>query len=125
MDVTFYLTNKGESGWKDLVFVNDKYLILLEEIKTILDTPAGTVMGCEGMDGDMERFVFMKYVNPKDIDKKVNEQISMFSAMASEFTVNVSSQIANAGDSKICVVDITIAHMSTPNIPETMRAVFS
>lgn len=126
MEVSFYISNKGESGWIDgIVFTNDKYLILLEEIKIILDTPAGTIMGCEGMDGDIERYLFMRYVDTREVASKVQNQISMHSAMASEFSVNVDAKMTDGDGSKICILDIFISHVSTPEVVSRMRAMFS
>lgn len=126
MEVSFYISNKGESGWVDnLVFTNDKYIILLEEIKMILDTPQGTVLGCEGMDGDVEKFLFMKYVDTRDVSAKVQQQISMYSLMASEFHIKVDAMMTDGDNSKICILDIYISHLSTPDSVSRMRAMFS
>lgn len=126
MDVTFYITNKGESGWRENVtFTSDKYEILVEEIKTILDTKMGRVFGAEEMDGDLEKFIFMKFVDPKDVDKKIHDQIYRFSLTAREFLINVSSNFADGTNNKICVVLINISHVDTPEVKENITVVFS
>lgn len=126
MDTTFYVTNRGESGWKDnVIFTNDIYDILIEEIKTILDTKAGRVLGAEAMDGDLEKYIFMKYVNPLDVDKKIREQIYRYSLMAQEFSINIKSSFADGSNNKICVSQINIFHIDTPLNKKNITVVFS
>jgi hypothetical protein len=126
MEETFYATNRGESGWRDgVLFTGDKYEILIEEIKTILDTKSGTILGAEDMDGDLEKFIFMKYVDPRDVDKKITEQIYRFSILAQEFNINVKSDFAEGSNNKICLSQITINHIDTPELKENVKIVFS
>ena len=126
MDATFYTTNKGESGWVDnIIFTNDKYLIFIEEIKTILDTKAGKVLGAEGMDGDLERFIFMKYVDVKDVEKKIREQIHKYSMMINEFDTNIKVDFADGTNNKICVIQMSITHIETPDLTEKITVVYS
>lgn len=126
MDATFYVTNRGESGWRDnTIFTDDKYEVLIEEIKTILDTKAGRVFGAEAMDGDLERFIFMKYVNPVDVDKKIREQIYRFSITAQEFNIDIKSDFADGTNNKICVVQMSVSHIETPAIRQGVTVIFS
>lgn len=126
MDATFYLTNRGESGWRDnTIFAVDPYEILIEEIKTIFDTKAGKVLGAEGMDGDLERYVFMRYIDVNEINNKVKEQITKYSYLSREFEITIESNFGGNDDRKICIVQIGVSHIDTPDITENITVVFS
>lgn len=125
MDATFYLSNKGDSGWRDgEIFTSDPYECLIEEIKTIFDTKAGRVMGAEGMDGDLEKYIFMRYVDVKSVDKKIKEQITKYSELSREFELSIKSNFTS-GDRKICVVQIGVSYMYTPEITRNFNIMFS
>jgi hypothetical protein len=87
---------------------NNKLVIYLQQIKTVLNVEEGSVMGALDMYIGLNDMVFDIGVTEKDVQKTVIEKLSRYCPLFHEFDTKISTRFYQGTKRDIMITDIYI-----------------
>jgi len=120
--MTFNLDNPEDYNYDPKqIYTSNEIDEFAEEIKMILNTPKGSVLGAVNMDGDLEEYIWKNKINTSISRDKILSNIGEFSSSSVEFNYSVTIQFAKGVKSDVCIISIPISHRKIPEFTKTLR----
>jgi len=82
--------------------------LYLNQVRILLKTPKGSVMGYEDFGIDLEGLVFEKNLNEGTIKSEIEDAIKLYCSMGRTFTTNVNVTFFKGTSRDMCLIDIFI-----------------
>jgi len=87
---------------------SDEYKCYLQQIRNVLFPKIGGIFGAQTMPVDLEAYVFSLGINPKQLEKLINDKIAGYCSLAKYFPTTVKVTYAKGNVRQVVFVDFII-----------------
>ncbi len=88
--------------------VNSDIEAYLQQLRNIIFPKIGSIFGAQQMPVDLEAYVFSLGINPKQLEKLINDKISQYCTLAKYFPTSVKVTYAKGSIRQVVFVDFAI-----------------
>lgn len=107
--VDIYLVGDTEYGHdSSRVETSSKLDMYLNQIRMLMNTQKGSILGYEDFGVDIEGLVFEKDLNENSIKTEIEDHIKLYCSLNRDFTTNVVVKFFRGVSRDMCVIDIFI-----------------
>lgn len=87
---------------------SDEFKAYLQQIRNVLFPKVGAIFGAQNMPIDLEQYVFTLGINPKALEKIINDGLSTYCTLMKYFPTTVKVTYAKGNVRQIVTIDFTI-----------------
>jgi phage baseplate assembly protein W len=104
-----YMRDATDPYWKEgIIEVNDEIEMLLGQIKMLLFTNRGEILGAPDFGANLDDYLFTINVNEYSLRSMLMDQTMKFIPMAERYQVDYDVKFARGTVRDICLIDVRI-----------------
>jgi phage baseplate assembly protein W len=104
-----YMRDKTDPNYKsEILEVNDDMEMLIQQIKMILMTNQGEVLGAPDFGMSLEELLYTMNVNEFSLRSQLQDHLMKFCPLAAKYNVNFQIKFVQGTVRDICLIDIFI-----------------
>ncbi len=104
-----YFRDPSDPSYQEgIMEVSDELEMVIGQIKMILGTSPGEILGAPDMGVDLESQLFVFNVNQFTLQSMLHDQITKFVPLASKYQIKFNISFARGTVRDICLIDVLI-----------------
>lgn len=107
--IEFFILGPNDVDYNEKVFeIREPLTIYLMEIKNVLTSEPGTVIGAMDKGVDLESLVFEMDLEEDEINQRIIAQVQKYCTLANMFKTKIETKFTGGAVRDICFIDIIV-----------------